>query len=103
MNADGTRRSVLFTDPERNALAPTLSPQGDRIAFGLGGFFQGINGPAKADIAVMSTDGTVCRFSPMARATTAFRAGHPMDGDSFIVQRATTRTACYLSTSKHVS
>ena len=58
MNADGSRRSVLFSDPKRSALAPAWSPQGDRIAFGFGGFFQRSIGPSTADIAVMRADGT---------------------------------------------
>jgi Tol biopolymer transport system component len=58
MNADGSRRSMLFTDPERSALAPVWSPQGDRIAFGIGRFFQMVNGPSIADIAVMRADGS---------------------------------------------
>ncbi len=58
MNEDGSRRSVLFGDSERSALAPAWSPQGDRIAFGLGGFFQRVSGTATADVAVMRADGT---------------------------------------------
>ncbi len=58
MNADGSRRSVLFTDPERSALAPAWSPRGDRIAFAIGGFFQRTVGPSTADIAVVRADGT---------------------------------------------
>jgi TolB protein len=58
MNADGSHRSVLFTDPKRSALAPAWSPHGDRIAFGLGGFFQAVIGQSTADIAVMRADGT---------------------------------------------
>ena len=58
MNADGSHRSVLLSDPKRSALAPAWSPQGDRIAFGLGGFFQAVIGSSTADIAVMRADGT---------------------------------------------
>jgi TolB protein len=57
MNADGSQRSVLFTDPEKSALGPVWSPRGDAIAFGIGGFFQGSLGAAVADIAVMGADG----------------------------------------------
>jgi TolB protein len=42
MNADGSQRSVLFGEPERSALAPVWSPQGDWIASGVGRFFQGV-------------------------------------------------------------
>lgn len=58
MNADGSHRSMLFTDSVKNALGPVWSPQGDKIAFALGQFFQTIQGPAVADIAVMRGDGT---------------------------------------------
>ena len=40
MNADGSNRSVLFEDAEKSAVAPVWSPKGDKIAFGLGRFFQ---------------------------------------------------------------
>ncbi|MBI2189786.1 MAG: PD40 domain-containing protein [Acidobacteria bacterium] len=63
LNADGSRREVLFKDAAgRSALAPVWSPRGDRVAFGLGTFFQGTNGPATADIAVMRVDGSDLRI-----------------------------------------
>jgi Tol biopolymer transport system component len=55
--ADGSGRKVLFGHPERNALAPAFSPAGDRIAFGVGQFFQAAQGMATADIAVISAEG----------------------------------------------
>ena len=58
MNHDGTHKVIIFTDPQRNALAPVWSPHGDRIAFGLGGFFQAVVGPSTADLAVVQSDGT---------------------------------------------
>jgi TolB protein len=57
MNADGSQPRVVFTDEKRNALAPAWSPSGDRLAFGLGGFFQAIGGAASADLAVVDADG----------------------------------------------
>jgi TolB protein len=57
MAADGSDRSVVFSDPERSALAPVWSPDGRRIAAGIGRFFQDVQGRATADIAVMDTDG----------------------------------------------
>ena len=62
MDTDGSRRTVLFTDPKRSALAPVWSPRGDRVAFGLGTFFQGANGPSIADIALVRTDGADLRI-----------------------------------------
>jgi Tol biopolymer transport system component len=58
MNSDGSQRSVLFRDPEKSAVAPVWSPRGDKIAFGIGRYFQMIQGRAMADIAVMRSDGT---------------------------------------------
>jgi TolB protein len=57
MNPDGSERSTIFTDPDRSALAPVWSPQGDRIAFALGRFFQMTQGAAQADIASIGIDG----------------------------------------------
>lgn len=57
MNADGSRRSIAFSDPERTAPAPAWSPRGDWIAFGIGGFFEKAR-TATADIAIMRPDGT---------------------------------------------
>jgi hypothetical protein len=57
MNADGSARSIVFGDPQRSALAPAWSREGDRIAAGLGRFFQRAQGPSTADIAVMTVDG----------------------------------------------
>ena len=59
LSADGSRWSVLFKDSTRNALAPVWSPQGDRIAFAMGGFFQRRTPAlAIADLAVIRADGT---------------------------------------------
>ena len=57
MNADGSKRELLFKDAKKSALAPVWSPKGDKIAFGYGRFFQTILGPAVADVAVIGTDG----------------------------------------------
>jgi Tol biopolymer transport system component len=64
MNADGSHSSVLFSDAGKSALAPSWSHQGDRIAFGLGQFFQTLKGPARSDIAIVdSHDGDVQKFT----------------------------------------
>jgi Tol biopolymer transport system component len=57
MDADGSNRSVLFKDAERSPIAAVWAPKGDRIAFGLGRFFQMADGKAVADIALMGADG----------------------------------------------
>jgi len=56
-NADGSGRAVVFSNPERNALAPAFSPTDDRIAFGVGQFFQAAQGTASADIALIGAAG----------------------------------------------
>lgn len=48
---------TLFTDPERSALGPDWSKDGTRIAFGLGRFFQNVNGQVRADIATVDAEG----------------------------------------------
>ncbi len=58
IDADGSHRSTLFHDEARSALAPVISPDGKRIAFGIGSFFQASLGKARADIAVVNADGS---------------------------------------------
>jgi Tol biopolymer transport system component len=60
MKADGSSRSVIFRDPEKNALAPVWSPNGDRIAFALGearAFIPFQPAHAAAHLAVIDPDG----------------------------------------------
>src|SRR5262249_10165198 len=57
MQADGSNRTVVFKDAEKSPIAAVWSPKGDRIAFGLGRFFQMADGKAVADIALMGADG----------------------------------------------
>ncbi|HEY0060731.1 MAG TPA: hypothetical protein VGC21_01345 [Telluria sp.] len=56
--ADGTGQRTLFHDEKRSALAPEVSPSGKQIAFSLGNFFQGTQGRALADIALINIDGS---------------------------------------------
>ncbi len=58
MNADGSNRSVLFSAPDKSALAPAWSPRGSDIAFSIGHFFQMVTGPARGSIAIVHIDGT---------------------------------------------
>ncbi len=87
MNADGSQRSVLFGDAERSALAPVWSPQGDRIASGVGRFFQGLLGFSTADIAVMSVDGKDVRILTDGSANYGFPSWSP-DGRQLVFRLA---------------
>ena len=57
MNADGSGSRTLFNAPDKNAMGPVWSHQGDRIAFAIGKFFQNLNGPQPGDIATIDTAG----------------------------------------------
>ena len=80
MSADGSQRSVLFTDPNRSALAPAFSPSGEYIAFGLGGFFQMNTGDTIADVAVMRSDGTDLRILTDGSGNLGFPSWAPDGG-----------------------
>ena len=54
-------RRVVFEHPKQNALAPVWSPDGDRIAFGLGAFFAGGRAAACATSPSSPPMDLVCR------------------------------------------
>jgi Tol biopolymer transport system component len=56
MDADGSHARKLVDEPGAMAFAATWSPDGQRIAFGFGGFFA--NGTLPARIMMMPADGT---------------------------------------------
>ena len=87
MNADGSHRSMLFTDAVKSALGPIWSPQGDRIAFALGQFFQLNQGPAVADIAVIRTDGTGLKILTDGSGNYGFPSWSP-DGRRIVYRSA---------------
>ena len=87
MRADGSQASVLFSDPQKSALAPSWSRQGDRIAFGLGQFFQGLQGPARADIAVIDTKGGGLRMLTQGGGNFGFPDWSP-DGLHLVYRQA---------------
>lgn len=86
MNADGTDMKILFTHPEKSELGPVWSPQGDKIAFAFGNFFQTIKGKAIADIAIINSDGTNLKVLTDGSGNYGFPSWSP-DGTS-IVYRA---------------
>ena len=84
MNLDGSERSTLFSDPTLNALQPVWSPQGDRIAFALGAFFQKRKpSPRAADIAVIGADGTDLQLLTSGDGNYGFPSWSP-DGSELV-------------------
>jgi Tol biopolymer transport system component len=57
MNADGSNRRVVFQAVQGAAFAPSWSPDGERIAFGYGGFLQGRR-TSGAKIVLVNRDGS---------------------------------------------
>jgi TolB protein len=87
MNIDGSRRSLLFNDPDpaHSALAPVWSPQDDRIAFGLGRFFQTPDRPSTADIAIINADGTGVQMLTDGKGNYGFPSWSP-DGRRLVIR-----------------
>ena len=88
MNADGTNRSILFGDSIKSALAPVWSPQGDKIAFGFGRFFQSLQGTAIGDIAVINKDGSHLKIITDGKGNNGFPSWSP-DGKKIVYRTAT--------------
>jgi Tol biopolymer transport system component len=89
MNIDGSQQSVFVAGGEKIVLAPVWSPTGDRVAFALGRFFQMVLGPAIADIAVVSRDGTGLKILTDGSGNFGFPSWSP--DASEIVYRASAR------------
>jgi len=77
MNADGTSRSVLFSDPARSVLAPVSSPDGSSLAFGLGRFFPMVQGFGPADLAVLDIKSGVLRVLTDGKENVGFPSWSP--------------------------
>ncbi len=77
------------TMPTASALAPTWSPAGDRIAFGLGRFFPAPGRYAPAQIAVIGADGSgLRRLTPDDEGNYEFPSWSP-DGKRIVLRSAT--------------
>jgi len=87
MAADGSGAKLLFSEPERSALAPEMSRDGTRIAFGLGQFFQNLKGPARADIATINSQGTGLKVLTDGAGNYGFPSWSP-DGRQIVFRKA---------------
>jgi TolB protein len=88
MDNNGKNRSILFGDPVKSALGPVWSPDGQRIAFGFGRFFQSLQGPAIGDIAIINKDGSGLRVLTDGKGNNGFPSWSP--DNKRIVYRAST-------------
>ena len=88
-NADGSNRWMLFDDQQRSVVAPAWSPLGDRIAFSVGGAFQGFLGVKKvtSNLATLTPEGTDFKLLTEGDRNDAFPSWSP-DGKR-LVFRAT--------------
>src|SRR5262249_10111500 len=92
MNSDGSKRSVLFANAEKSAVAPAWSPKGEKIAFGFGRFFQTLHGPAVADIAVIGTDGSGFKVLTDGKGNNGFPSWAP-DGQRLVYRSSGGQTS----------
>ncbi len=83
MNTDGSQRLVLLMNGEKSIVAPVWSPQGDKIAFGFGRFFQMFNGKVIGDIAVIDSDGTNLQILTDGTGNNGFPSWSP-DGKKIV-------------------
>jgi Tol biopolymer transport system component len=77
MHADGSNRSVLFSDARLSALGAVWSPRGDRLAFGLG------VPRGTSQIALLATDGTGLKVLAAAGEEARFPSWSP-DGTRLV-------------------
>ena len=88
MNMEGANRTILFGDSVKSALAPVWSPQGNKIAFGFGRYFQSLQGPALGDIAIINSDGTHLEVLTDGKGNYGFPSWSP-DGKKIVYRGAT--------------
>ena len=89
IQADGSNRRVIFDDPQRSSIAAVYSPNGDRIAFGLGAFFGGMVGrPATvSNLAIVNADGSGLRLLTTGDVNDGFPSWSP-DGQRLVFRTA---------------
>src|SRR5262249_44425979 len=89
LSADGSSRSVIFRDPDKNAAAPAWSPKGDRIVFALGQFIPFRPARQPAHLALVSPDGKDLQMLTSGERNDGFPSWAP-DGRR-VVYRSTER------------
>jgi TolB protein len=94
MNADGSDRRTIFGDPKASAVGPVWSPDGGRIAFGLGGFFLAARDGSPAHIGVVAGDGSALQMLTEGAGNYGFPSWSP-DGKR-VVCRSTVGMATHL-------
>lgn len=87
MHADGSAAHTIFSAPDKNAMGPTWSHQGDRIALAIGKFFQNLNGPQAGDIATIDTSGRNFTVLTDGKANYAMPSWSP-DGSHLVFRRS---------------
>jgi TolB protein len=88
MDLHGKNRLILFGDSVKSALAPVWSPQGDRIAFGFGKYFQSLQGRSIGDIAIIDKDGKQLKVLTDGNGNYGFPSWSP-DGKNLVYRGAT--------------
>lgn len=88
MDADGKNRSILLEHPTKSILAPVWSPDGNKLAMGIGQFFQTVKGPASADVAIINKDGSGLQLLTDGKGNYGFPSWSP-DGKRLVYRAST--------------